>query len=146
STRKARALVRILDWQVAAYVPVSQDVRRNLLVAGGPDRKIHPVENPADFDATIPGQRPPRNGGMAVGIVGQVTERKGHHVVVEAMARVRDRRPDLRFRLKVFGEGPADFAQRVRALADARGVTAQIDWCGYRTSKDEIYPEVDFTL
>lgn len=141
-----RFLVKVLDPLVDRYVPCSQDVGRNLRSAGVPASKIHHVANPANFDEAIRFPRLPQYGEMSVGIVGQVTERKGHHIVLEAMSRIRQRHPELRYQLKIFGDGPSEFVNRLREQAQSLGLNEQIVWCGYRKSKDEIYPEVDFTL
>jgi glycosyltransferase involved in cell wall biosynthesis len=81
-----------------------------------------------------------------LGLVGQVVERKGHHIAVEALARIRQRFPALEFRLKIFGTGPESYINRVKALATSRGVASLVEWCGYRNNCDEIYPEIDFGL
>jgi glycosyltransferase involved in cell wall biosynthesis len=140
-------LVHLFDKRVRSYISPCDDIRSRLIAKGFSAWKIERVYNPAAFEEVIRRviRVPPREV-PAMGIVGQVIERKGHHVVVEALALIHKRFPTLKFQLKIFGNGSEEYAKRVRALADARGVTSFIEWCGYRTNMDDIFPEVDFTL
>jgi len=103
------------------------------------------VANPAEFEDSIRCIcRQRSNEVPTFGLIGQIIGRKGHHVVIEAMARIRERFPDLQFRLRVFGSGPDDYVNRVKSLAATRGVEHLVEWCGYQSSRDDIYPEIDF--
>jgi len=140
-------LIRLFDNLVPKYIVNSEYMRGELINKGLAERKVQMVHNSTEFDDHIrcPPLAQPRDV-PTFGLVGQVVERKGHHIVVEAMARIRARCPSLKFQLKIFGTGPDDYVKRIKALAAARGITPFIEWCGYRKSRDEIYPEIDFGL
>ncbi len=130
-----------------AYVVNSKYMRLPLANHGIPRSKVHVVYNAADFDETIrcPGIVAPRTV-PTFGLVGQVVERKGHHIAIEALAKIRARHPALAFKLMIFGGGSEAYIDQIKELAAAKGLTRFIHWCGYNTNRDEIYPEIDFSL
>lgn len=138
-------LVRRLDRRVRAYIACSDDIVRHLKGIGLPQEKIVRIYNPMTF-GEAPRAINGRPGPVVFGIAGQIIERKGHHVAVEAMARVQKRLPDSDFRLKIYGSGDEAYIARVKAQAQSLGVSNQIDWCGYQSSCEDYYPEMDCAL
>jgi glycosyltransferase involved in cell wall biosynthesis len=109
--RTIRPLVRRALAQADAVIAVSQSLKNIMLNLGCPNQKITVVENGVDplkfrsrplLDARhvlgLPANRP-----IVFG-VGRLVEFKGFHILVEAVARLRQNRPNLL--LVIVGEGP----------------------------------------
>jgi glycosyltransferase involved in cell wall biosynthesis len=112
-----RALIRFFDNRVLTYIAISAFMRSELIRAGLRPGKVETIYNSADFGSRMRSESSSSIGNAPVlGIVGQVSERKGHHIAVEALARVRERNPDLTFRLKIFGTGSEQYISRVKQL------------------------------
>jgi glycosyltransferase involved in cell wall biosynthesis len=139
------ALVRALDHKVLAYIACSDDIARHLTSIGLSPAKIVRIYNPMSF-ADKPPAKAPSEGPVVFGIVGQIIERKGHHVVIDAMARMRRRVPTAQFVLKIFGNGNSDYITRLMRQAADLGIDGLIEWCGYRNHGDEYYPQLDCVL
>jgi glycosyltransferase involved in cell wall biosynthesis len=68
------------------------------------------------------------SGGPVVVSVGQFEAVKGHHLLIEAFAAVREAHPDTR--LVLVGDGPQE--EPLRALVQARGLTDRIVFVGHQ--------------
>ncbi len=82
-----------------------------------------------------------------VGVVGNVQEWKGQHVLVEALDLLRDARPRL-VALVVGGvhrSGEA-YAERVRRLAQSRGIGARVVWTGPRSDVPDLMNAMDVVV
>lgn len=66
--------------------------------------------------------------------VGRLAEKKGLHILIDALPRVLDVYPDVR--LRVIGDGPE--RERLHARARALGLEKAIDWLGARTHEELI--------
>lgn len=98
------------------------------------------------FDGVaIPAERP--TGGVrdlerrevVVAIVGSVTPRKGHDLLLEAFRRARDTLPGLELWVIGDASGDADLAYRDRLAAAVGGVT----WLGFRDDVPELMRRID---
>lgn len=140
-------LVHLLRRKVLAFIAPSDFIRDHLVRHGVPAGQAHAIHNPIPFGGEVrrPAGTEPRSV-PTVGLVGQVVERKGHHVAIDALARVRERHRDLPFRLKVFGSGPDGYVATLKQRAESRGLGPVVEWCGYKTNKDDIYPQFDVGL
>jgi glycosyltransferase involved in cell wall biosynthesis len=77
-----------------------------------------------------------------LGLVGNVTLRKGIHVAVAAMPRILASVPQAR--LAVVGHlRYLDYVQQVQATAQRLGVASHILWLGYRDDVQELLPALD---
>jgi glycosyltransferase involved in cell wall biosynthesis len=130
---------------VRAYIACSDDIARHLRSIGLPGEKIVRIYNPMRFPER-PNEATQRDGSVVFGITGQIIERKGHHIVIEAMSNLQKRIPDASFRLKIFGNGNDAYISRLKAQALSLGVAERIEWCGYRDNSDELYSELDCAL
>ena len=139
------ALVRRLDRNILAYLACSQDIRNHLISIGLPPEKIFLIYNPMTFPEQ-PQARAVVVRPFTFGITGQVIERKGHHIVFQAIAEIHKQHPTLAFQLKIFGHGSATYEAKLRELAKQLGIEADVQWCGYRDHPDKFYPEFDCAL
>ena len=112
---------------LTAILAVSDAVRHTLLNAGFPADLIDTVRQAMPHDAEIWAQtgarRVPGRAGenLTVAFLGSAYAHKGPQLLVEAAQRT-----DARIDIKILGEVPARFAERLRAL-DRRGV---VELCG----------------
>ena len=113
--------------QARAIVTVCAALKDVLLELGIPDRKVHVLRNGVDLELFAPGERATArrrldaNGPLLLS-VGALIERKGHHLVIEALASL----PEAR--LAIAGDGPEDGA--LRALAHRLGVADRVRFLG----------------
>jgi glycosyltransferase involved in cell wall biosynthesis len=106
--------------QAAAIVTVADALQSPLRNLGVPAAKLHTLRNGVDLDLFRPLPQPAR--GKALLSVGHLIERKGHHLVIEALTQLPG------FSLKIAGEGPqrGALAARARAL----GVESRVEFLG----------------
>ncbi len=72
--------------------------------------------------APIPPDRP----GLVVGYIGRLHAKKNVELLIEALSRLPEE-----VRLRIAGDGPADYRGRLEALAANLGVAKRIDWLGF---------------
>ena len=86
-------------------------------------------------------------GAEVAGVVGNLQPWKGQHVLVEALALLRDRRPGLRA-LLVGGthRSGAAYAGEIRALAEAKGVSSRVLWTGSRPDVPDLMNAMDVVV
>jgi glycosyltransferase involved in cell wall biosynthesis len=112
----------------AAMVTVCAALKDAIVGLGGTAEKITVLRNGVDLALFHPADRPAAraafgmNDRFALASVGHLIERKGHHLVIEALAQI----PDAE--LYVAGSGEED--ARLRALADRFGVAARVHFLG----------------
>lgn len=118
---------------------VSESLKTVAVSLGIPDRKIRVVPNGVDTDRFRPGDRLaaraacglPANRTILLG-VGGISESKGHHLVVDALAELVRRDPRLLY-VMVGGEPPGDGYRRALERAiDARGLREHVRFAGIR--------------
>jgi glycosyltransferase involved in cell wall biosynthesis len=120
----SRAIGRVVQ---AGGVPAE---RLRLVYEGVPDRTPAPGGEEVLVALGIP------KGAPVVGNVAALTDHKDHATLVEAMARLRPRRPDAR--LVVCGEGPLRGA--LEALVRGRGLEDRVVLAGFRHDLDRLLP------
>jgi glycosyltransferase involved in cell wall biosynthesis len=136
-----RRLFRAIANRVAYVVCVSKTVADSVRRLGVDHEKIVVVHNGTALDDT-PDTRvlamPVR-----LGIAGQVAEWKGHDDLVEAIARLDDRRSVV---VSVFGRGNAEYVAALEQKAQRLGVADRIEWRGFVAATRDIYDEIDVCL
>jgi glycosyltransferase involved in cell wall biosynthesis len=132
---------RQLARHLQGFVAVSNAVKQSLLQAGIPDDQIHVVYNGVK-DMTSAVVAPPRNeGGIRIGIVGQLEEWKGHHILIEALAKIADSHPDAE--LHVFGSGSPLYIKKLKQQAAALNIAERVFWHGFVTDRSLIFSSID---
>ena len=124
--RQRREVLRVCA-RAEATVCVAEALRGELTRLGADGRKIHTLRNGVDLDRFSPGDRDAaREGfgarGPVIASVGHLTERKGHHLVIGALAAI----PDATLLIAGSGEEEAT----LRALAEARGLSDRVRLLG----------------
>jgi len=116
-----------------AVIAANGFARANLLRIGVPEEKIFTILPGVDSERFAP--RPPRpelvrqfglQGKLTVLSVGRLVERKGHSMVLRALARIRHNIPP--FQYLIVGEGPEKAA--ITALAGELGLSEQVTLAG----------------
>jgi glycosyltransferase involved in cell wall biosynthesis len=110
-----------------AIVTVCAALKTVLSDLGVPDDKVHVLRNGVDLELFTPGDRNAARRRLDVAgplllSVGSLIERKGHHLAIEALARL----PEAR--LAIAGDGPEEGA--LRALANRLGVADRVRFLG----------------
>jgi len=149
-------VIRRTNRLVDATIAVSELSRRELLrVYGMPERSIVTIRNGVDLTRFLPRDERPagetetvrRSLGLAadsaVGVlVGAMIERKGQHVAIRAIPRIRERVPG--FTLVLIGEGPGEAA--LRDEVESLGVSDAVVFGGFRSDIPEILAAADLLL
>lgn len=125
------------------FVCISRHVAEAAVASGVPRKKIRVV-------LSAPPGRPQGGGfpldiahpeGRTVLFVGQVSEHKGVHLLVEAAAVLSQRHPSLRF--LVAGQARPPFARRLGAQLLAAGVADRVRFLGYVEDVDGLFATAD---
>lgn len=148
---------REIEWIVgvkyALYrrvVAISTAVRDVLIDQGVPEDKIALVRSAVDVSKWLtPRSRAELDrefdlpaGAPAGAMVAQFVSRKGHWVLVQALALLKSR--GLTPTVVLFGRGP--MRDNVAALAEATGVVAQVRFAGFRDDLHEWLGAFDFSV
>jgi teichuronic acid biosynthesis glycosyltransferase TuaC len=138
---------RMIQWaarRAAAIITVCEALRTRLIALGADDTRIHTLRNGVDLVHFYPRERDEarRRYGVAgtapvLLSVGHLIERKGHHLVIEALAGL----PEAK--LLIAGDGPERTA--LKRLASRLGVAGRVQFLGRvaHDALDEIYSAAD---
>ena len=80
-------------------------------------------------------------GGLTIGIVGQVIERKGHIGLLQAISLLVKKGLDIQ--LIIVGDGDSVFTAKVKMLIADLGLVPKITWRGFKKNLEEIYKGID---
>lgn len=125
---KPRRLILQAAQDCAAMVTVCAALKDAIVALGGAPEKVTVLRNGVDLELFRPEDRWQArmtfgmNGKFAIASVGHLIERKGHHLVIEALADI----PDAN--LYIAGAGEED--ARLRALAVRLGVADRVHFLG----------------
>jgi glycosyltransferase involved in cell wall biosynthesis len=128
----------------------SQAGRRYCLQRGFPAAKLAVVPNGIDTEhfrreaaagARLRAEWGAVDGGSLVGIVARLDPMKDHPTFLRAASEVARRRPEVRF--VCVGDGPADYAARLRRLAGELGLEPVLTWAGARRDVVDVYSALD---
>jgi glycosyltransferase involved in cell wall biosynthesis len=126
-------LNKLLDRRTERIVVVSEAVRR-WKDPGGRSQKIRVIPPPFDLEVfggtrTEPARSGParRGSGPALGVVGRLTQEKGHRFLIAAMPEILAQQPDAR--LLIVGSGPLERA--LRAEVEALALAERVEFLGY---------------
>jgi teichuronic acid biosynthesis glycosyltransferase TuaC len=126
--RLARALVRWAGRQAAASICVAQALKDEMLRLGFDAAAVHVMRNGVDLDKFRPIDRAHARRSLGLAqqkillSVGYLIERKGHHVIIEAMRQLPD------WHLMIVGDG--ELRQSLRQQAVDAGVAARVQFIG----------------
>ncbi len=133
TSRELGYLVRRIYRRAAAALANSRSTARLIEALGVPSERIqiaHPGVDPDRFRPEIDGfalrKRLAPDAETLLLQVGRLQRRKGHDLAIEAVARLRDELPGLRF--LIVGDG--DQRERLESLATERGVADRVIFAG----------------
>jgi glycosyltransferase involved in cell wall biosynthesis len=104
---------RLSDLLTAAIVP-SEFLREAIIAQGFPEHRIHIIAHGVDLTRFVPGERTAIEAGKVL-YVGRLVERKGLHLLIDALEQARQALPTIT--LTVIGDGPMRSEFEARALA-----------------------------
>ena len=125
---KPRQMILQAADDCAAMITVCAALKDAIVGLGGTAEKITALRNGVDLQLFQPEDKPQAraafgmNDKFAIASVGHLIERKGHHLVIEALAQI----PDAE--LYLAGDGEED--SRLRALADQLGIANRVHFLG----------------
>ena len=155
-TRKSELLlVRARSWRVSRILACSNAAASSLV---GSNRRLHaktqvvynPLRQHRDRRLSWHSEltsRSPQNHFM-IGVVGRITESKGHHLLLQAIARLPlEVRNKLRI-LFVGSEAPGcesdlQYARKLQTEASRQGLEQQIIWAGFQPDPGPCYASMD---
>jgi len=145
---------RLFARSLAAIVCISVSVRDNLLAQGIGEGKLVIVHNgldPQKVHAQVESAEIKKQYGIAsgipvVGIVGNIKEWKGQDVVVRAVARLRDRWPDIRCFLVGDTDVDPGYEEKLRTLVREQGLQNNIVFTGYQSNVANFLNVMDIVI
>lgn len=128
----------ILRLPVARYIAISQSTADKLVARGVKRERIDIV--PCGYDEAVVAEigTPPPPPQPRVVVVGRLVPYKRVDLVLDAVARLRDRWPELE--LVVIGRGPEE--ERLEAQAQALGISGQVRFAGHLACHADVLREV----
>lgn len=114
---------------------LSRRTQEELIKAGLPSARVGPIGNPVDTELFCPPPTDNRFNQATVGFIGVLGDRKGAHVVLEALSMVRVN-PDMSHVRAIF-VGPfynETYKHKFTASVTKLGLTGQVDVTGYTKS------------
>jgi glycosyltransferase involved in cell wall biosynthesis len=125
---KPRRMILQAAEDCAAMITVCTALKDAIVGLGGTAQKITALRNGVDLQLFQPEDKSQArtafgmNDQFAIASVGHLIERKGHHLVIEALAQI----PDA----ELYLAGGGEEGTRLRALADQLGVTQRVHFLG----------------
>ena len=125
---KPRRMILQAAEDCAAMITVCAALKDAIVSLGGTAQKVTALRNGVDLELFHPEDKTQAraafgmNDQFAIASVGHLIERKGHHLVIEALVQI----PDAELYIAGGGEEEA----RLRALADQLGVTERVHFLG----------------
>ena len=139
-----RRLFMRLTRRLRGFVAVSQAVADSLLALGVPSAKIHVVHNGLrDISAATP-VREMTEAPIRIGIVGQVAEWKGHHLLLDALPSILAVHPETE--LHIYGAGPEEYVRALHAQIRRLKIGKKVLWHGYVENRAAIYGSLDLCV
>ena len=131
-------------------IAISEGIRAILLADGVSAEKVSCVRSAVDFErfqavsdsAALKKRFALPDESTVVGMAAQLIPRKGHDVLLEAVAALKDRWPQLR--VLVMGKGP--LATSVVQQIEAMDLQEQVHYVGFLTDIETVLPHLDFLV
>jgi glycosyltransferase involved in cell wall biosynthesis len=147
ATLTRRKLYRLFASKLIGFLAVSDFMARQLEVLGAPKSQIFVVKNGVFPISEFPPLSNRRFGAdqiVKVGIIGRISQRKGHETLLEAVRILRLQ--DVRVQVLVFGAGDESYVSEISRKLSKHNLIDSWRWMGYAGSSDEIYPKFDICV
>ncbi len=113
---------------IDVFVTTTQFMHKMMLEAGVPERRLRCIPTPVDGSRFAP--QPEAAQKSYVAYAGALRRIKGVHVLVEAFAMLRRRRPDLDARLRIAGAGEPQYVDQLREQVASSGLHDAVEFVG----------------
>ncbi|HEV2491858.1 MAG TPA: glycosyltransferase family 4 protein [Terriglobia bacterium] len=148
AARRATRIVACSQTAAAALIGHDRRLEKKTQVIYSPVRQPNRSRTFEPQDDAASGVPRAGAGGAAVlGLVGRITPGKGHHVLLDAVARLVERGRDIQ--LVIVGAPDPNCAEdeaylaRLRTLARDLGLESRVRWAGYQSDPDPYYRTFD---
>ncbi len=135
--------LKIIDKKVTKYIAVSNFIKEDLIKCGIDKNKIVVIYNgidmPDDFKFTKS-----KSDKLTIGIVGQINPRKGHHILLKALAMLKQE--GYKFKLNIYGSGSDEYIKELKGVITDYNLEKEVEWKGYVADKNLIYNEIDLAV
>lgn len=138
---RSRFFLKLVAGRVLKFIAVSDYIRRDLISCGIPAEKIEVVHNGIPVTEQ---QAAVSNDVFTIGVVGQVIPRKGHLVVVEALAALHRRGQAVK--LSIVGRGSESYIREVKERIASLGLVDWVEWRGFLEKQPDIYAGIDVVV
>ena len=140
ASRRSRFFLKIVNKKITRFIAVSKFIKQDLIACGIQPDKIEVIYNGIEV---LP--QPQKKQGIAttltIGIVGQVIERKGHDIVLQALYQLTKKEYDIQ--LVIAGAGDNGFVEKLKGMIAGFNLTGKVIWRGFKTSLQDIYEGID---
>ncbi len=144
-TRFYRRLFRFLNRRVRAFIGVSQYIEQSIIDLGVAREKACFVLNgltPLLISNAV-NDHPARKI-VTIGIVGQISEWKGHDDFIEALKELK--RTAVPFSAVIFGEGAGGYVAALKQKIEKYELSGQVRWAGFVKHPPEIFSTIDICV
>lgn len=136
------ALDRMVLRRADRIVTVSRASADRLVRHGVAHSKIEVVYNAIDVDPVEQAPERTPNERTVIGVIGRLSQEKGIHVLLDALARVRQE--NRSFTVRLIGSGPEE--ARLKSMADRLALNDCVTFEGFRNDLGKVYPQLDFLV
>jgi len=147
-TPTRRRLYRLLAKKLSGFVAVSDFMRHHTIKVGAPPGKVYLVRNglfsksdPLRYGRLNGGGGRVKDGGLRLGVVGQISPHKGHDCLIEAMALLR--KENIVVDTYVVGAGRPDYVAKLKGKIQELDLKCNLHWVGYEKDTAMIYRTFD---
>lgn len=142
-SRQSRYFFKIINRKVSRFIAVSDFIKQDLIACGILPDKIEVIHNAVEILPEL--MKNPSNAEvLVIGIVGQVIERKGHIVLLQALNLLIKK--GLNIQLIIAGDGDIGFKEKLKILITDFGLTQKTAWRGFKTALKDIYEGIDVLI
>ena len=143
TSKQGRYFFKIINRKVSRFIAVSEFIKNDLVACGIAADKIEVIHNGVKIIPEIP-RRFVAGKTLTVGIAGQVIERKGHRVLLQAISLVTKKGLDIA--LIIAGDGDADFIEKLKKLGTELNIAEKLNWRGFKKDPLDIYDGIDVLI
>ena len=143
ASKQSRFFFKIIDRKVSRFIAVSKFIKEDLITCGISPDKIEVIYNGVEVLPEVQ-KSIAHSGVLTIGIVGQVIERKGHVVLLQALNLLTKKGLDIQ--LMIAGNGDLNFIEKLKILIADFNLTQKIEWRGFKTALNEIYDGIDVLI
>lgn len=139
-----KKILQLTQKKVSCFIANSEFIKQDLMACGIAADKIKVVYNGISFDTLCQPHSAASNPEPQIGIIGQVSYRKGHLLLIEALGALKNK--GYHFKLHIYGSGAPDFTEQVRNCIDQYQLASNVEWHGYVTDKEQMYRHLHFLV